>query len=295
MSQKPGDHGPGQPGCGIGDSTTSMKKVRPPNSSAGRNCYGVTHVHSTRSFDGQCSYAELRRLFQSQNLDFACITEHIETLDQAAINRIIDECRSHSDGDFLFVPGIEMDCYRVNFMGLAAGTIDFTSDRTVFDSLRSLSRLCILAHPVKSRFTYADWILQAADGLEIWNTRHDGFHDLRPQNAQLYRRLLIDKPDAIKLAGIDLHAPGDYRALTMHLVITGDLTEATVLGQIQQNRTQILKAGRPIDAVSLIARLAHRTRIRIMDRLQAVHRQMTDRGLAIPRPIKRIARRLAQG
>lgn len=257
--------------------------------------HGLIHIHSNHSFDGQCTYAQLRELFIAQGLRFACITEHIEGLDQPAIDRIIEQCHAASDAAFLFIPGLEMDCFRVIFLGLDPVRVDFTTDRTTFDTLRSASRLCILAHPVKTRFTYPDWLIDACDGIEIWNARHDGFHGLRPQNERLFRTLSQRKPNPVKLAGLDLHTPSDFRPLTVRLQQPGPLTAAYVLDQLQHNRIDICKSGQPIDTLNTLTRIAHRNRIRMMDLLHALHKTVAHWGLPLPRPLKRAARRMAEG
>ena len=80
---------------------------------------GIVHAHSTRSFDGSCDYAALRELFVAGGLDFVCMTEHIEYLDQGDVDAILADCEAHSDARFVFVPGIEMDCFVVYFLGVS--------------------------------------------------------------------------------------------------------------------------------------------------------------------------------
>ncbi|WP_208102995.1 PHP domain-containing protein, partial [Escherichia coli] len=63
---------------------------------------GFAHCHSNYSYDGKYTYSELKELFLKENLDFVCITEHIEYLDQNQIDTIIDDCRANSDDQFLF-------------------------------------------------------------------------------------------------------------------------------------------------------------------------------------------------
>lgn len=256
---------------------------------------GLIHIHSNHSFDGQCTYAQLRELFIAQGLRFACITEHIEGLNQPAIDRIIQQCQAASDASFLFIPGLEMDRFRVIFLGLDPVRVDFSSDRATFNTLRSAARLCILAHPVKARFTYPDWLIDACDGIEIWNARHDGFHCIRPQNERLFRTLCQRKPNPIKLAGLDLHAPSDFRPLTVRLQYAGPLTAPYVLDQLQHSLIDICKSGQPIDTLGPLSRLAHRNRIRMMDLLHALHKTVAHWGLPLPGPLKRVARRMAEG
>lgn len=132
---------------------------------------GIVHAHSTYSFDGQCDYSELRNLFRGAGLDFACMTEHIEHLDQHDIDEIIRECRAYSDEKFLFIPGIEMDCFVIFFLGIQETKVDFTNNRTIYRSLRPNTALCVLSHPIKADFSYPDWVLRDCDAVEVLNAK----------------------------------------------------------------------------------------------------------------------------
>jgi hypothetical protein len=256
---------------------------------------GTVHAHSTHSYDGRLTYPELREFFGSRGLQFVCMTEHIEYLGQGDVDRIIDDCRANSDGDFLFVPGIEMDCFVIHFLGVDHTTIDFATNRAIFDSLHAVARLCVFAHPVKARFSYPQWLIDRCDGVEVLNTKHDGQHYFRPQSEALHRRVLKDRPRAVRLAAMDFHGPKDFSAVRMRLSRQGELTESFVLDALADGAFEVFKNSERMDDYGYLRRGLARTRIRLMDAAHGIHRRVADRGIAVPSGLKRTLRKLFEG
>src|SRR5262249_18848712 len=79
---------------------------------------GITHVHSTYSFDGTMSLPEIRTLCQGAGYSFALMSEHIEGMSSDGFAAFLRECRAHSDDAFLFVPGLEFHAECVSTNGL---------------------------------------------------------------------------------------------------------------------------------------------------------------------------------
>ena len=173
----------------------------------GRNLRGIVHVHSARSFDGSCDYPQLRELFRGAGLDFACMTEHIEHLEQDDIDAILRDCRNHSDREFLFIPGIEMDCFTIYFLGLGEVKVDFADNYSIYRSLRAKSQLCVLSHPINASFHYPAWILRDCDAVEIMNAKHDGRFYFRPQSERLWHSIQRTRPEVQAVIGMDFHNP----------------------------------------------------------------------------------------
>ncbi len=256
---------------------------------------GTVHAHSSNSYDARMSYAELREFFLGKGLNFICMTEHIEHLVQADIDRIIDDCRAHSDERFLFVPGIEMDCFVIYFLGVDHVTVDFTSNQSIFDSLKKTAKLCIFAHPIKAKYDYPPRLMEVCDGVEVLNTKHDGQHYLRPQSEALYRRVLSRRPQAVALAGMDFHGIKHYTPVRMRLTQNGPLTEDFVLESLRQGRFEIIKDGVAFGSYGPLKRTLARLRIHAMDLSHRVHKDLAGRGIAVPQGLKRTLRRLMEG
>ena len=263
--------------------------------SSGALARGTVHAHSTNSFDGKLSYRELREFLRSRGLSFVCMTEHIENQTQASIDRIIDECRAHSDESFVFVPGLEMDCFVVYFLGLEHVQVDFTSNRSIFDSLRKAARLCICAHPINAKFKYPDWVIDVCDGVEVINTKYDGHHDLRRGSERLYARVRARRPHAVALAGMDFHERAHVSPIHLRLSRPGRLSEAFVLECLATGAFTIYKGDRPLGAYSFFERSVARARIGFMDLSHAANRRIAAGGFRVPKGLKRALRRLMEG
>ena len=256
---------------------------------------GTVHAHSTNSYDGTMSYPQLREFFHARGFAFVCMTEHIEELGQADIDRIVVDCRRHSDERFLFVPGIEMDCFVIYFLGIDHVQVDFASNQTIFDSLARVASMCVLSHPVKAGFEYPEWVRHRCDAVEVLNTKHDGHHYFRPESEELHRSIARDRSDVVRLAGMDFHSPKEWCDVRLRLSREGPLTEAFVLGELRAGAFKVLKGARAMDDYGVVERTLARGRTRIMDVAHGVHRTMTRNGIRVPSPLKRRLRRFLEG
>jgi len=259
------------------------------------NWKGIAHVHSDISYDGKLSYAELRQYFLGKGLNFALITEHIEHLKQTDIDRVISECATHSDDSFLFIPGIEMDCFVIYFLGIRPIAIDFSSNKTIFESLKKTARLCILSHPIKAKYCYPDWVISSSSGVEVLNTKHDGQHYFRPQSEKLFQKLKKKHQNYIALAGMDFHNKNNFTPIHLKLSIKGPLTEKHVLSAIKANSFEILKGNIRLSSYTAPRRFFERTRIHLMDLSHKVHLLLSKRGIKPPIWLKNIIRKVMEG
>lgn len=271
---------------GSADFKTSVSKKR---------YRGFAHCHSNYSYDGKYSYAKLRELFLQKGLDFVCITEHIEYLDQVKIDAIIDDCRANSDHQFLFIPGIEMDEFVIYFVGIDHVNVDFSSSKSVFDSLLSVANLCVFSHPIKAKYRYPSWLMELCDGVEIWNTKHDGIHYPRKQSLSLLQLVRKKRPQALSLVGMDFHNKRDLSPANIQLQNYGQLTEDFVLNEIKQGRFMVCKDQQNIDSISSIKKELIWFRIALMDMAHSLHLTLANRGIVIPQSLKRRLRKIMEG
>jgi len=265
-----------------------MKSIR-------RAIKGVAHVHSSRSFDGSYDYSQLRTLFVGAGLHFACMTEHIENLTQADIDAIRQECHHHSDQDFLFIPGIEMDCFTIYFLGLDSVSVDFKDNLSIYNSLRESSGLCVLSHPIKANYSYPDWILRDCDAVEIMNGKHDGTFYFRPQSERLLGTIRRSRPEVVPIVGMDFHSPEQFSRVHMRLIREGELTLEFVLGELKAGRVTFRQGDRSLDQLSAVARGARRARIHAMDLAHAINRRLRHLGVSVPKPVRRAIARVMEG
>jgi hypothetical protein len=256
---------------------------------------GIVHCHSEHSFDARMSYAELREYFLGKGLSFACMTEHIEYLDQEKIDAILAGCEEHSDDEFLFVPGIEMDYFKIYFLGVRPTRVDFSDHRSIFDSLHPNAELCILSHPIKARYRYPQWLIDLCDGVEVLNTKHDGRHYLRPQSERLLAQVRKYRPHAVGVAGMDFHSPKQYSGAHLALRESVPLTREAVLGAIRSGAFDIWMNGRKLSDVGAVERNWLRMRIHAMDIAHRVNKAMADAGFRVPGPIRKLLRKGMEG
>ena len=256
---------------------------------------GTAHCHSEHSFDARMSYAELRDFFSARGLSFVCITEHIEYLGQDQVDAIIEDCRAHSDENFLFVPGIEMDYFKIYFLGVEPTQIDFSDHRSIFDSLYPHAQMCVFAHPIKAKYQYPQWLIDLCDGVEILNTKHDGRHYFRPQSERLLKRVRQQRPDAVALAGMDFHSPKEYSGTHLVLRRSVPLTQVSVLEALRSGDFDVHMNGQDLRAMNALQRTLKRTRIRAMDLAHHVNKTLAKWGLGIPHGLKRLLRKGMEG
>lgn len=267
------------------------------NPSAPCGPLGALHLHSRFSFDGTLDHARLRALLLAHGVRFAGMTEHIEGLTPARVEESIAACRAHSDEEFLFLPGIEMDRFGVYFLGVVPGRgWEGAEAEAVFAELRRRARLMILAHPVKKGFCYPSEILAQCDGIELLNARHDGPFLPRPECMHLLETVRATRPGGVvALAGLDLHAAGDFRPVLMALEASTPLTEAAVLEALAGGAGRILRRGRLLEEHGPLERRWLGLRQQGMDWAHTLHRKAAQRGLVPPPFLKRRLRRLFEG
>jgi hypothetical protein len=256
---------------------------------------GFAHCHSTFSYDGQYDYPELREIFIKKGLHFVCITEHIEYLDQLKINAIIDGCQSNSDEKFLFIPGIEMDEFVIYFIGIKKVEVDFSSSKTIFDSLLTVAKMCVFSHPIKAKYHYPDWLIDCCDGVEIWNTKHDGIHYPRYQSTRLLRNVRSRHSQAVQLVGMDFHTKSHLSPANIRLLKSGPLTEEFVVNEIKLGCFNIHKNHKNLDEISTVEKYYLWSRIAMMDQAHIIHLLLTKYEITVPKPVKRMFRKLMEG
>lgn len=260
-----------------------------------RELRGIVHAHSTRSFDGACDYAALRELFIAGNLDFVCMTEHIEHLVQADIDAILADCAAHSDERFLFVPGIEMDCFVVYFLGVSPTRVDFSDNRTIFDSLHPNARLCVLSHPIKAKYDYPGWVVEACDAVEIMNNKHDGKFFFRPQSERMLARIRRDKPGVAAVVGMDFHRVDQFCPIHIRLTRPGPLTAEFITAEIGAGNTAFYDGETCLSDLSPLAQALRRGRVHVMDVAHRVNFSLQQAGFKLPGPIRRRIARVMEG
>jgi predicted metal-dependent phosphoesterase TrpH len=167
---------------------------------------GIVHVHSTYSYDGKESLSSLRELLMQKGLSFCFLTEHTDEMTMEKAQMFVQECRSLSGSQFVFIPGFEVPYKDAHI--LLIGTEMFMGQKADAQILRAWSErahLTVLAHPVRNKFTIDETILSAIDAVEIWNQQYEGKRVPRVRSSEFLRELQSRKPELIATGGTDFH------------------------------------------------------------------------------------------
>ena len=166
---------------------------------------GILHIHSTHSYDGKMSLAELKHFLMDREVSFACMTEHTDYLDKDSADRFVRECQKLSDEQFIFIPGFEVPYQKAHLLHI--DTTEFICDFANAEELfkwRAVSPLVILAHPVRNDFVADETMLNCIDGVEVWNQQYEGKRQPRNRNIKLLESLRTKKP-LLATGGVDFH------------------------------------------------------------------------------------------
>jgi hypothetical protein len=191
---------------------------------------GALHVHSTYS-DGEFTLAELRRIYLDEGCAFVCMTDHAESFDPDRLRQYIDECQALSDGQFLFVVGLEYECeQRMHILGYGATQLVGSQDpETVIRLVQEQGAISVIAHPKNDFFEWIRKFEILPHGIETWNSKYDGRYAPRPETFALLQELRSRKPEMLSFYGQDLHWKKQFRGLFVQL----DSAQATVQGILE--------------------------------------------------------------
>lgn len=199
----------------------------------------VLHVHSTISYDGELSVAEIAALMRSHGVSVCCLAEHSRGLTAEKAARLAAECRAHSNSELLLVPGIEYDVQPNNhLLGYGCTAVLDTDDpQKVADAIRRAGGLAVLAHPGPGDLTDNPQLAAAVDGVEVWNTMHDGAYLPNPEVLAQFQIVRRREPGKLALHGNDFHFRGNFHNAGLDLE-WGDeeLTWPAVVARLRAGR-----------------------------------------------------------
>ncbi len=255
---------------------------------------GAMHLHSTYS-DGEFSLPELRELFIAQGCDFACVTDHAESLDADQLAAYSSECEALSDANFRLVPGLEYACGRLHILGYGVTMpIDSTEPNEVIAAIKAAGGVCVIAHPQERFFARIEGLETLPHGIEIWNSKYDGRYAPRPSVWSLLNRLKRREASLLGFFGQDLHWKKQFRGLFCRIQCEELSREAILAALLRGDFTGVHgELGLPSSGV-----LAPEVRIQLKRALIASRmlRRVTARaaqvGKMVPAPLKAQLRRV---
>lgn len=259
--------------------------------------YGVAHVHSTYSFDGSLKIGELATFFCNKGVHVVLLSEHVESLDPEKVSRLATDCARLSTASLLLIPGIEIDDLNALFYDVW----DVKPWRDCEDLAKQLAdagALVVVSHPVKVRSELPRITAATVEGVEIWNTRHDGKMAPARSILEFWRNLRqhLNRP-LLPLCGIDFHRPHDFTPLMFELDCER-LEREVVMQAIRAGQYRIVRKGKPVPinfetgelvlhyrAYAGLYRLTYRA-------IYAIHRAFKRFGFRVPPRLRSLLRPL---
>jgi hypothetical protein len=193
---------------------------------------GIIHVHSTLSYDGEHTLAELASFGRKCGYRFIGMAEHSDTFDDAKMKALVEECRRLSDGEFLLIAGIEFSCEGdLHLIGL--GITQFTSARdpiVLARFIRAQGGLAVVSHPSRYGYEIPPALVSEIDGIEVWNASNDSRFVPDGRVMDLWRRLRQQNQSLAAFGGQDLHRITGQRQVMLVLGCQdGELTAERIL------------------------------------------------------------------
>lgn len=208
---------------------------------------GVSHVHSSYSYDGKNTLKELRGAFLARGIRFALMSEHTDGLESGAARRFIQECRSLSDGEFVFVPGFEAPYLGTHVLAYGVSEyIEGPSDECL-RKWKAQGALLVVAHPHRNGYKTDRFLQENLDGVEIWNSQYDGIYAPRSGARGLFKRLTAMSSSISAWGGIDLHRLTHINGPRLALDAE-TLSESGVLARLRGRNFQIKRGSVLLDA-----------------------------------------------
>ena len=258
---------------------------------------GVAHVHSTYSFDGCLTLEELAAFFTQRGIHFALMSEHVESLDSQKVLSFIADCAAYSTDSFLFIPGIEIDALNGLFYNVQR--VDgWGSNEDLARQLVAGGAMAAVSHPVKVKKDIPEVTAGVVEGVEVWNSRHDGKMAPNARMIEFWRSLRqrLDRP-LIPLCGIDFHQKHDFVPLVFE-VECERLSPEVLMAAIRGRRYRIALSRQTIPLNFSTGRLALSYQVYsklygwAYAAIYAVHRATLRAGLQPPKRLKAILRRV---
>ncbi len=205
---------------------------------------GVSHIHSTYSFDGQLPLPTLVRYFEEKGFDFVLMSEHVESLNVDSLRSFIADCRRLTTSRLLIVPGVEIE--HLNLLVFGIKSVHVYSDMIdLIEQFRSQGTLLILSHPAKLHSGALEVVSDIIEGVEVWNNKYDGKLAPRAKSLKLFERLRDSNPGLVPVCGQDFHGKSDYANVWME-VPTIDRSEEAIIAAIRSGNVRLTAGGQRI-------------------------------------------------
>ncbi len=252
---------------------------------------GITHAHSTFSFDGKLSVGDLQKLLTESGYEFCLMSEHIETLDRESIDRMLNEYARLPTDRCLMVPGIEIDDLHILLYGIKSAPL-YEKLEDLAATLWANGAMVAISHPIKLLRGVPPVILPWLSAVEIWNTRYDGRHNPRFRSVQLFEELRKGNPSLVPLVGVDFHSTSDLSGVAIEVPSAKDADE--ILKSIAGNHHVLFHGSRilQIERQGLFAELKARLHTGLFDTAVNLNKQLKSHSVVIPPSVRRLFKKV---
>jgi len=236
----------------------------------------AVHMHSTISYDGELSIAEIGDLMRKRGVQVCLLAEHDHKLTDDDVRCMVEQCAAASDESCLIVPGLE---YEIpgghHLIGYGVAELLDTSDpQKLCEAIRARGGLAVLAHPHKGVWQELPELPAALDGVEVWNTGHDGPHVPNAKRLRLLHEARKRNGDLPAYQGIDFHRLSNLRSARTFLRLT-ELSRAAVFEALRERHYRF--GNRFVRLSSRGAGVAATALFDMSNRLIALLRKVKDR------------------
>lgn len=264
-----------------------------------RTVKGALHIHSTFSADGEVSLEHIKALFQQDGFHFLAVCEHQHDINERMYSTLVEECRRLSDSRFLLIPGIEFNCYRNHILGVGITAYSpSVSEDEVVPWIHAHQGFAVWAHPRKHQFQLPDHIVDAIDGIEIWNSKSDGKYAPHPEVLRYFRARAVKRPMLRAVCSVDFHFRTQFRNVPVYCE-TEDLTTQAILTSLKEGRYCVqtrsfrINSDGTTDSDRLTClRALNSANQWVFDMCKVVNRRMKRHSVILPAALKDFGRRL---
>jgi hypothetical protein len=190
---------------------------------------GAIHMHTTLSYDGTMSLAELAKFLKYKGFNFMAITEHSQDVNEDMMIKLEEESKALSTDDFLIIPGIEFTCSdNIHILGLGVISVcRHSRPSDVIDHIHYNGGVAILAHPANRNYPFDQEWVRKLDGSEIWNLSNEGKFLPQIESIKIYRKLMGTNENLKAFSGLDLH-----RKVSFYYISTTVYAESKTKGDV---------------------------------------------------------------
>jgi hypothetical protein len=249
--------------------------------------HGISHAHSTYSFDGRLGLRELQSLLTDAKIDFCLMSEHVESLDYPKIVAMLADYVTLPPDGCLMIPGIEIDDLHILIYGVAA-VEPYGSIEELAAQMFHRGSLVFVSHPVKVKGKLPEAILPWLTGVEIWNTRYDGRSAPRPWNLKLWAELGRERGLLQPLVGVDFHRTSDLSQVRVD--VDCEKESGAILEAIRSGRHRLSNGGKALAPARLVGAPSIGTFV--FDFAVAVNRRLKKLPFRMPRVLQRAVKKI---